>query len=118
MSESAPSFILPVSLGTLISAAVKAPVLELNVKLAFVLGCKSPVALVPNKGKQVVSVASFTVAIAVAVPPPGDAHVRPPALPDCFCKYCPSDPELLIFKLSSSTILLDITVLNATLQNQ
>ena len=38
------------------------------------------------------------------------AHVRPPVLPDCFCRNCPLDPALLIFKLSSSTISLAITV--------
>ena len=47
--------------------AVNAPVAELNVKLVPLLGPKSPVAAVANKGKQVVSEDSSATVIVVAI---------------------------------------------------
>ena len=48
--DTVPPTILP-----LILVALKAPVEELNVRLALLLACRLPVAAVTNVGKQVVS---------------------------------------------------------------
>ena len=54
--------------GPLKLAALKAPVDELNVRLALVAGVMLPVACVANKGKQVESLALFTAVTNEVVP--------------------------------------------------
>ena len=54
--------------GPLKLAALKAPVDELNVRLALVEGDMLPVACVANKGKQVESLALFTAVTNEVVP--------------------------------------------------
>jgi len=57
---------------------VRTLVLELNGRLAFVLGPRSPVAAVKNARKQDVSVASFATVICVGMPPEGVSQVIVP----------------------------------------
>ena len=61
--DTVPPTILPATL-----VAVKAPVEELNVRLALEEGATLPVACVANKGKQVESLALFTAVTNEAAP--------------------------------------------------
>ena len=82
--------------------AANLPEVELKDKLELVFNARSPVAAVANVTKQVLSLDSFAIVIAVAVPPPPPPPPPPPLVNDTHCPpFRPSKSEPVYFIVPS-----------------